>query len=519
MEDIAPALLEQLKELYKNEKNSSEKIIEILDKLREKNANFVDASEYANELGEILSKVFGYTFSVDVLPDGKMYYNIAKRTVEPTMKDLQSDIADLMEELQENVNKKAGLGIKPLRPELNQDKIDGIINRLAEAENFDDIKWILREPIKTFARSVVDDAILVNAEFQGKAGLAPKIIRKSSGNCCKWCTNLVGEYNYPNVPKDVYRRHNRCRCTVDFVVGKRKQNVWNKSWEEEVDEEKIAERKAVPYGEKEQQATPEKKTQESIMQGYEKRRLADNLNLSPISELLELQDDIFGVNLGNLDTEIKDNISTQIEKLLGKYKSTLQKVSVARREDMIYHSGAYGWNAFSQQMYSSEITFAPYKKEKLLEKLRKSVEYGWCTYVNEEDYLKYTVTHEFGHTLLNMKAGTKNFVNADEKLIKESQRKIKKIYGEYKEEVQTIKGRLATIESAMENESDFEKIMEIMEQYDKEKDILDTVLISEYSLADADEFLAEAFTQNEIGVNKSKYTERVMEVIKQNFMW
>ena len=247
MEDIAPALLERLKELYKNEKESSIKIKKILEKLKEKNANFVDASEYANELGEILSKVFGDTFSVEVLPDGKMYFNIAKRTVEPAMVALQSDIADLTEELQENLNKKAGLGIKPLRPELNQDKIDGIIDRLAEAENFDDIKWILQEPVKTFARSVVDDAILTNAEFHGKAGLAPKIIRKSSGNCCDWCNSIVGEYNYPNVPKDVYRRHNRCRCTVDFVTGKRKQNVWSKTWSEEIAPEKIEGRKALRY--------------------------------------------------------------------------------------------------------------------------------------------------------------------------------------------------------------------------------------------------------------------------------
>lgn len=280
MEDIAPALLEQIKELYKNEKNSSIKIKNILDKLKEKNANFVDASEYANELGEILSKVFGDTFSVEVLPDGKMYYNIAKRTVEPTMKALQSDIADLTEELQENLNKQAGLGIKPLRPEVNQDRIDGIIDRLAEAENFDDIKWILQEPVKTFARSVVDDAILTNAEFHGKSGLAPKIIRKSSGNCCKWCTNLVGEYNYPNVPKDVYRRHNRCRCTVDYVVGKRKQNVWTKAWSEEIEPEKIEGRKAVEFGEDLTKSDIRKKLEQSGVEykqvEYLKKKLSDD---------------------------------------------------------------------------------------------------------------------------------------------------------------------------------------------------------------------------------------------------
>lgn len=249
MEDIAPILLKQIEELFNKGKENNEHIKMLLAKLKGKEAGYIDAGEYADELGKILAEVYGEVFTMEILPDGKFYYNIAKRTVEPTMKGLQSDIADLTETVQEQLNKQAGLGIKPLRPELKQDKIDGIINRLSNAESFDDIKWILNEPIKTFARSVVDDSIRVNAEFQGKSGLTPKIIRRSSGGCCEWCTNIVGDYEYPNVPKDVYRRHNRCRCTVDYVPSNgKKQNVWSKSWDDEVSAEKIAQRKAVPYG-------------------------------------------------------------------------------------------------------------------------------------------------------------------------------------------------------------------------------------------------------------------------------
>lgn len=248
MEDIAPILLEQIKELYKQEKNSSEKVKRILEKIKEGKISYIDAGEYADELGKILSDAYGSVFTTETLPDGKMYYNIAKRTVEHTMIGLQSDIADLTDEAQTILNEQAGLGINAIRPTLEQDKIDGIVNRLSNAETFDDIKWILDEPIKTFARSTVDDAIKANAEFHAKAGMAPKIVRKMAGDCCDWCANVAGTYNYPNVPNDVYRRHQRCRCTVDYVPNKgRKQNVWSKAWSDEVDTEKIEQRKALEY--------------------------------------------------------------------------------------------------------------------------------------------------------------------------------------------------------------------------------------------------------------------------------
>lgn len=244
MEDIAPKLLQQIEELYIQEKNSSEKVKHILEKIKEGRISYIDAGEYADELGSILSDAYGYVFTMETLPDGKFYYNIAKRTVEPTMKGLHSDIADITDVVQTTLNGQAGLGINPVRPVLEQNKIDGILNRLSHAETYEDIAWILDEPIKTFARSTVDDAIKANAEFHAKAGMSPKIVRKMAGNCCDWCKAVAGTYIYPDVPHDVYRRHNRCRCTVDYVAGKRKQNVWNKAWSDEVEPEKIEQRKA-----------------------------------------------------------------------------------------------------------------------------------------------------------------------------------------------------------------------------------------------------------------------------------
>lgn len=168
------------------------------------------------------------------LPNGKMYFNIAQKVVDPMMVNNFNLIADNTVQIQEVLNAKANIGLAGQYPDLIRDKVDGIIQRLADEELFDDIKWILKEPIVNFSQSVVDDTMKKNAEFHYKAGLNPKIIRTSKNGCCAWCKKIAGTYDYKDVMEkgnDIYRRHNRCRCETDYVPSDGKeQNVWDKTW-------------------------------------------------------------------------------------------------------------------------------------------------------------------------------------------------------------------------------------------------------------------------------------------------
>ena len=86
---------------------------------------------------------------------------------------------------------------------------------------------MLDEPVVNFTQSVVDDSIKKNAECQYQSGLSPKIRRISMGKCCKWCDRLVGTYDYAtvrNTGNDVFRRHEHCRCTVEFITNGKKQS-------------------------------------------------------------------------------------------------------------------------------------------------------------------------------------------------------------------------------------------------------------------------------------------------------
>lgn len=246
MEDISKGLKEAIDSAFNKGIKTDKTLSAIVEKSANGDASYEDAYTYADHLGGKLAEVFKTNLSSDILPDGKMYYNIAQKVVVPPLEDNYKMAAELAARVQQILNKEAGIGIKAIRPKLDKDRIDGIVNRLSGEAHYDDVSWILDEPVKLLALSAVDDCIKTNAEFQGKAGLTPKIVRRAERRCCKWCSSLTGEYEYPDVPKDVYRRHENCRCTVDYIPdGIKKQNVWSKKWNSAESDEKIEYRKSI----------------------------------------------------------------------------------------------------------------------------------------------------------------------------------------------------------------------------------------------------------------------------------
>lgn len=228
-DDVLPELLKEVQDKFEQEFGKSEVIKNAFETLKAKKATYANANDFAIEIGEILSKALTTSVTAGKLPDGEMYYNIAKRLLEPVLQRNHELVADYSTEVQTILNEKAKISIAVQSVDLNQDRINGFIERFSREDKFDDVKWLLGDPIVNFTQSIVDDSIKKNAEFHAKAGLQPKIVRKTAGHCCKWCQSLAGSYNYPDVPKDVYRRHQNCRCTVDYKPGDgKKKNIWSK---------------------------------------------------------------------------------------------------------------------------------------------------------------------------------------------------------------------------------------------------------------------------------------------------
>ena len=227
--DVLPDILKEVQERFERDFGKSEIVRNAFATLEAKKATYKTANEFAIEVGEILSKALGASLGADKLPDGKMYYNIAQRLLTDVLGRNYELVSGYASDVQKNLNDKAKIGLKVQVPELNLDRIAGIVNRFSSEENFEDVSWLLGEPIVNFTQSIIDDSIRKNAEFQHQFGLQPEIIRKSYFHCCEWCQEVQGSYKYPRVSKDVYRRHQHCRCTVDYDPKSGKiQNVWTK---------------------------------------------------------------------------------------------------------------------------------------------------------------------------------------------------------------------------------------------------------------------------------------------------
>lgn len=228
--DIVPALLEKIENEFRNKTAKSEMIKKKILALQNGKVTHKDSNDFAIEIGKILAEVFKDEITSDILPDNKMYYNIAKRLLEPNLKKNFDLVSDFSREVQNVLNQKANLSIKAIDPEINQDRIDKLIEKISDYDDFEQAKWLLDEPVINYTQAIVDDLIQSNADFQYNSGLKPKIIRKETGNCCDWCKEVVGTYEYPNVPEDVYKRHRYCRCTVDYIpVDGKIKNIHTKN--------------------------------------------------------------------------------------------------------------------------------------------------------------------------------------------------------------------------------------------------------------------------------------------------
>lgn len=231
MEDITPGLIQAIKDEFASAYEKSDEIQKLLKKIQEGTATYEEARQYSVEVSKLIGSAYRKKISSANLPDGKMYYNIASRLLPETLDENYRLVADYAKRVQEQLNKKAGIGLRAQVAALDQDRVDGLVELATKGNQFDDVSGQLNAAIETFSQNIVDETIRKNVEFHGQSGLKPTVRRRATARCCRWCSSLAGEYEYPQVPKDVYRRHENCRCSVLYDPGDgRKQNAWSKRW-------------------------------------------------------------------------------------------------------------------------------------------------------------------------------------------------------------------------------------------------------------------------------------------------
>lgn len=247
MNDVSPEILKKVQNKFNKELADNKTVADLTKAIDSGEANYKDAAKYSEELGKLLGNAYKEITSED-LPNGRMYKNIYDKVVAPTMENNYDMVVEQTTKVQDDLNKKAGIGLKTQVPEMNVDRIKELGFKIAEYEAFEDAESLLQSAAGNFTQSIVDDFIRENADFHYKAGMQPKIVRTAAAGCCKWCADLGGTYLYSEIGKnsDVFHRHQNCNCVVEYNPGDGKiQNVHSKEWRRADERDKIEQRKSL----------------------------------------------------------------------------------------------------------------------------------------------------------------------------------------------------------------------------------------------------------------------------------
>lgn len=215
MSALSDKIKSELVKLSKSDKH----LQSIIKRLESGNANLSDVDDFAQATGAVLKKVFEKSISES--PKAFTDEQLIAEILGDIFGDNYELINSVAENIQKQLDKAAGIGIKPQRADFPSERIENLAKVTAQKDLTD--KTSLSEftaSVENINGSIFTDYVKTNADFRSKAGLKVYVIRSDHSKCCAWCSKLAGKYVYPDVPKDVWRRHKRCTCEITYVNEK-----------------------------------------------------------------------------------------------------------------------------------------------------------------------------------------------------------------------------------------------------------------------------------------------------------
>lgn len=228
MADVAPELLERIRSEFQRRVKIGP-ILRISARIRDGSASQTEVSRYARLLGEALSASLRAVLTEDALPDGRLYYNIANRTIRPMLAANHKLVNQAAIAAQKAADEAGGIGLNALEAEFPEDRVAGLVDKAAREADYELMRRWLEEPVVNCTESFYDDFVETNARFTAQSGLKATVHRNAAPGCCAWCAERIGTFDFAALKsREVFRRHEYCRCIVTFERGRERQNVWTK---------------------------------------------------------------------------------------------------------------------------------------------------------------------------------------------------------------------------------------------------------------------------------------------------
>lgn len=224
--DIAPELYSKIDKEFKERVRKDATIKGVISKINKKRATQQDITAAAERLGRHASTALKTYLTADNLPEGKMYWNIAEKTIKPLMKSVYDTVNTLAmgqrrgNDIARSINIGISMGGDP------EDRIRTILGLASNSKTEEELAAALDTPVKTTALDYVDDFQAENAKVRNGMGFAQYVVREYDGiglnngkEPCQWCLDRAGTWSYQDaIDNGVFERHEGCGCTIEVVT-------------------------------------------------------------------------------------------------------------------------------------------------------------------------------------------------------------------------------------------------------------------------------------------------------------
>lgn len=263
---------------------------------------------------------------------------------------------------------------------------------------------------------------------------------------------------------------------------------------------------------------------------YENNRVAGNLHLVPRGELGYAGENWGLADYGSLPIEVANVMNSKIAELGTRFNSKLTSIRPMNFMEYQGNKQAFASVSTAYSFASSKMVLNPTKFgdfNAMVNRVKELSLKGYSVKIAQGKEAEYVATHEFAHTLVDFRSPLSeknNFTKMDYGKVKQVRKEIKNVYKRYAEEMTSLKQRaMAEDKKAMElgsstqSQEAKEMSANAFRNYFRLMDELKSKKVSDYALSNADEFMAECFTDVEIGANPSPYSVEVHGILTKHF--
>ena len=130
--DIAPELYSAIERDFSMRVKTAPDIRAFTKRLEAGTATAEDVSTYAGRLGDCASAALISVLTEESLPDGRLYWNIAQRTIKPLMQKVHTMVNDAAIIVQRREDAALNIGLNPIRAPFPEERMNSLINRMID---------------------------------------------------------------------------------------------------------------------------------------------------------------------------------------------------------------------------------------------------------------------------------------------------------------------------------------------------------------------------------------------------